>query len=168
MAQITFQGNPIHIVGELPPSGEPAPAFTLVDTDLQEKTLEDFEGHALILNIFPSLDTGVCAASVRQFNERAADLEGAEILNVSLDLPFAQARFCGAEDIEDAQALSGFRNPEFGTDWGVVMTDGPFRGLYSRAVVVLDADHDVIYTEQVPAIGQEPDYEAALAALAGE
>jgi thiol peroxidase len=164
MAEITFRGNPIHTVGELPAVGSPAPAFTLAGLDLSEVTLGDFAGQSVVLNIFPSIDTAVCATSVRTFNERAAALEGTKVLNVSADLPFAMGRFCGAEGIENVDSASGFRS-DFGETYGVRISEGPLAGLMSRAVVVVDGDGVVTYTEQVPEIGQEPDYDSALAAL---
>jgi thiol peroxidase len=164
MAEITFRGNPLHTVGELPAVGSPAPAFTLAGTDLSDVSLGDFAGQNVVLNIFPSIDTAVCAASVRTFNERAAALEGTKVLNVSADLPFAMGRFCGAEGIENVDSASAFRS-DFGETYGVRISEGPLAGLMSRAVVVVDGDGVVAYTEQVPEIGQEPDYDSALAAL---
>ena len=163
MAQITLQGNPIHTRGDLPARGTPAPDFRPADTALAEKSLGDFPGKK-VLNIFPSLDTPVCAVSVRQFNQRAAGREGVSVLNVSADLPFAHKRFCAAEGIEGAVNLSTFRST-FGRDYNLDIVDGPLAGLCSRAVLVLDEDNRVVYGEQVPEIAQEPDYEAALAAL---
>ena len=163
MAQITLRGNPINTVGELPAVGSPAPGFTLVGTDLGTVGDDQFRGKPVLLNIFPSVDTPVCAASVRTFNERAAAAGGA-VLCVSNDLAFAQKRFCGAEDIENVTPASAFRD-SFGDDYGVKITDGPMAGLLARAVVVIGADGNVTYTELVPEIGQEPDYDAALAAL---
>ncbi|QDG49616.1 thiol peroxidase [Persicimonas caeni] len=162
MATITLGGEEIQTVGELPAVGEAAPAFTLTNTDLQDVSFEDVDADFIVLNIFPSIDTGVCQASVREFNERAADLDGVEVLCVSADLPFAHKRFCGAEGIEGVAGMSTFRS-DFGTAWGVEIADGAFAGLLSRAVVVLDADGKVVHTEQVAEIGEEPDYEAALA-----
>ena len=164
MAEITLRGNPIHTIGDLPAVGSPAPAFTLTGGDLSDVTAGDFAGKSLVLNIFPSIDTGVCAASVRAFNEKAGGRQDASVLNVSNDLPFAQTRFCGAEGIENVTSASAFRS-DFGSEYGVTITDGPLAGLLSRAVVVVDPDGVVSYTEQVPEIGQEPDYDAALAAL---
>ncbi len=164
MAEITLRGNTIHTVGELPAVGSPAPAFTLTGGTLGDVTPGDFEGKQLVLNIFPSIDTGVCQASVRAFNERACGRDDVAVLNVSADLPFAQARFCGAEGIENVTSGSTFRSG-FGADYGVTIADGPMAGLMSRAVVVIDGDGVVTYTEQVPEIAQEPDYDAALAAL---
>lgn len=165
MTQITFKGNPVNTHGELPEVGSNAPAFELVGTDLAPVKSSDFKGRKLVLNIFPSLDTGVCATSVRTFNERAAGLEGTTVLCVSRDLPFAQARFCGAEGIENVVVASDFRGT-LGEDYGVTLIDGPLEGLQSRAVIVLDENGRVVYTEQVPEISQEPDYDAAFAALA--
>ena len=164
MADITFQGNPITTVGNLPDKGAQAPAFTLVGTDLSDVELKDFAGKQLVINIFPSIDTGVCQASVRAFNEKAGGRDNTAVLNVSKDLPFAQERFCAAEGIDNVVSASAFRS-SFGEDYGVTMTAGPLKGLLSRAVVVVDAEGSVVYTEQVPEIGQEPDYEAALGAL---
>jgi thiol peroxidase len=163
MAQITLRGNPFNTVGELPAVGTPAPDFTLTGTDLAAVSNADYSGKALLLNIFPSVDTPVCAASVRTFNERAAET-GIAVLCVSNDLPFAQSRFCGAEDIENVKTASGFRD-SFGADYGITIADGPFAGLLGRAVVVVGADGNVTYTELVPEVGQEPNYDAALAAL---
>ena len=165
MAKITLKGNPIKTVGKLPKTGKKAPGFKLVATDLSEKKLKDFKGKKVLLNITPSLDTGVCAASLRKFNEEGAKLENTVVINVSADLPFAQARFCGAEGIDNAITLSTFRNKKFGKKYGVTIKTGPMKGLLSRAVVVVDEDGKVIYTEQVPEIVEEPNYEAALAAL---
>ena len=163
MAQITLRGNPINTVGELPSVGSPAPAFTLTGTDLGTVTSEDSRGKALLLNIFPSVDTPVCATSVRTFNERVAE-SGAAVLCVSNDLPFAQNRFCGAEGIDNVKPASAFRD-SFGADYGITITDGPMAGLLGRAVVVIGTDGNVAYSELVPEIAEEPDYDAALAAL---
>lgn len=162
--ETAFESNPVHTIGNLPDRGQSAPAVDLVATDLSAVSLEDFAGQRVVLNIFPSLDTGVCAASVRRFNELAASLANTAVVCVSADLPFAQARFCGAEGIENVTTGSAFRS-SFGDDWGVRMTDGPLEGLLARAVVVLDADHTVTYTQLVPEITEEPDYDAAVAAL---
>jgi thiol peroxidase len=164
MAQITLRGNPINTVGELPAVGSPAPAFTLTGINLSPITKDQFSGKPVVLNIFPSVDTPVCATSVRTFNERAA-ASGATVLCVSNDLPFAFARFCGAEGIENVQTGSSFRD-SFGEDYGVSLVDGPMAGLLARAIVVIGADGNVTYTELVPEIAQEPDYDAALAAVA--
>lgn len=166
MAQITFKGNPVSTCGELPAVGSKAPAFTLTGSDLSDFDGESLRGRRVILNIFPSLDTPVCAASVRRFNEAAAKLDNVAVVCVSADLPFAHGRFCGAEGIDRVRSASTFRNPEFGRGYGVTIAEGPLAGLLSRAVVVLDENGKVIYTEQAPEIAQEPDYEAALAALA--
>lgn len=163
MAQITFRGNPISTVGELPAVGSPAPGFTLTGSDLGAVSSEQYSGKAVLLNIFPSVDTPVCATSVRTFNERAA-ASGVSVLCVSNDLPFAQSRFCSAEGIENVTTASAFRD-SFGTDYGITIADGPFAGLLGRAVVVIGADGNVAYSELVPEIAQEPDYDAALAAL---
>ncbi|CAN5871070.1 thiol peroxidase [soil metagenome] len=163
MAQITLKGNPINTVGELPAVGAPAPSFTLTGTDLGAVSSDQFSDKPVLLNIFPSVDTPVCATSVRTFNERAA-ASGVAVLCVSNDLPFAQKRFCGAEGIENVTTASGFRD-SFGKDYGITIADGPMAGLLGRAVVVIGADGNVAYSELVPEIAQEPDYEAALAAL---
>jgi thiol peroxidase len=164
MAEITLRGNPIHTSGELPAVGSPAPAFTLTGGNLADVTAADFAGKSVVLNIFPSIDTGVCQASVRAFNEKAGSRDDAVVLNVSADLPFAQSRFCGAEGIENVTVGSSFRST-FGTDYGVTMVDGGMRGLLARSVVVVDTDGRVLHTQMVPDIGIEPDYEAAVAAL---
>lgn len=165
MASITLKGNPISTVGDLPAVGTKAPAFKLVTTSLQDVSLAHYSGKTVILNIFPSVDTGICAMSVRRFNADAAGKDGTVVLCVSADLPFAHKRFCGAEGIEGVVSASTLRDPEFGARWGVQIATGPMAGLMSRAVVVLNADGQVVYTEQVPEIVQEPDYAAALAAL---
>lgn len=165
MATITLEGNEIQTVGELPAVGSEAPAFTLTNTKLGDASLSDFAGKNVILNIFPSIDTGVCAESTRRFNAAAASLDNTTVLCVSADLPFALSRFCGAEDLMNVITLSTFRSPAFGDDYGVRITDGPIAGLMSRAVVVIGEDGKVIYTEQVPEITQEPDYDAALNSL---
>lgn len=165
MTKITFKGNPINTVGTLPAIGKPAPDFTLTKTDLNEVSLKDFRGKKVILNIFPSLDTPTCAMSVRKFNEEAARLKNTVVLCISADLPFAQQRFCGAEGLKNVIPLSVFRHPEFGKNYGVLIIDGPLAGLLSRAVVIIDETGKIIYTQQVPEITQEPDYQSALAAL---
>lgn len=164
MTQITFQGNPIQTVGELPSTGNTAAEFTLAKQDLSDAALSDYAGKRVVLNIFPSIDTGVCATSVRTFNSKAAALENTVVLCVSIDLPFALGRFCGAEGIENVETVSAFRS-SFGKDYGVAIDGGPLDTLLSRAVVVIDEKGEVIYTEQVPEIGDEPNYDAALAAL---
>ncbi|MGC8773688.1 MAG: thiol peroxidase [Chlorobaculum sp.] len=166
MATITLKGNSIHTSGELPAVGSQLPAFCLVKSDLSEVSPADFAGKKLVLNIFPSLDTAVCAASVRRFNKEAGERGDAVVLCISADLPFAQGRFCTTEGLENVVSLSVFRSPEFGADYGLVITDGPLKGLLSRAVIVADASGKVLYCEQVPEIVQEPDYDKALAALA--
>ena len=167
MANITLGGKPVTTVGNLPEVGSHAPHFLLTGMDLRPVTSEDYHGKKkMVLNIFPSVDTGVCSASVRKFNENAASLDNTVVLCISMDLPFAMARFCGAEGIENVVMASGFRDGgKFGEDYGVMADTGGFAGLYSRAVVVVNEEGMVAYTEQVPEIGQEPNYEAALAAL---
>lgn len=165
MASITLGGNPIQTTGELPQTGSTAPAFTLVKTDLSSASLADFAGKKVVLNIFPSIDTGTCAQSVRTFNEKASKLENTTVLCISKDLPFAQKRFCGAEGLENVVNLSDFKTGEFGKNYGLDIMDGPLAGLHSRVVIVLDEKGTVVYSEQVGEIAAEPDYEAALAAL---
>lgn len=171
MATITLKGNQIHSSGELPKVGLKAPSFSLTGGDLKDQSLHDFAGKVKILNIVPSLDTGVCATSARRFDAEIAKLAGAVLLNVSRDLPFAASRFCKAEGIANIVTLSEMRDRKFGKDYGVEIVDGPLAGVLARAVVVLDAKDTVVYTEQVPEIAQEPDYgkalEAAKQALAG-
>lgn len=164
MAEITFHENPAHTVGSLPAIGSELKDFSLVGADLAEKSLADFKGKKLILSIFPSIDTGVCQAAARRFNEAASSLDNAVVLNISRDLPFAQKRFCGAEGLNNVVNLSDFRG-SFGEDYGVTLTDSPLKGLLSRAVIVADENGKVVYTQQVPEITQEPDYAAALGAL---
>ncbi|MGW4164686.1 thiol peroxidase [Streptomyces sp. NPDC004788] len=165
MAQVALKGNPVTVDGVLPAQGTDAPAFTLVGEGLADKSLKDFAGKRKVLNIFPSVDTPTCAASVRAFNEKAAELDNTVVLCISADLPFAQARFCGAEGLENVQNLSTFRGREFHTDYGVAIADGALAGLTARAVVVLDENDKVLHTELVNEISQEPNYEAALAVL---
>ena len=165
MTSVTFHGSPAHTIGELPAVGSKAPAFELVGADLSSLTSASLAGRRVVLNIFPSVDTGVCATSVREFNKRASGLTNTTVVCVSKDLPFAQARFCGAEGLDDVVTASAFRST-FGEDYGVTLTDSPLAGLLSRAVVVLDGDATVLYTQQVPEVGEEPDYEAAVATLA--
>lgn len=162
MATITLEGNEIHTVGELPTVGSDAPAFTLTNADLGSTTLADYSGKKIVLNIFPSIDTGVCAESTRRFNSAAGSLDNTVVLCISADLPFALSRFCGAENLDNVITLSTFRNPEFGDDYGVRISDSPLAGLMSRAVVIIGQDGKIAYTEQVPEIVQEPDYDAAL------
>lgn len=164
MAQITLKGNPINTAGELPTVGSTAPAFTLVAGDLSEVTLSDYAGKTIVVNIVPSFDTGICAASVKEFNQRAAEAN-CTIVNVSADLPFAQKRFCEAEGVDNVVNLSNFRCSEFGKDYGITITDGPMKGLLGRAVVVINGDHEIVYTELVPEIVQEPNYDAAMGAI---
>lgn len=163
MATTHMKSTPVQTVGDLPEVGAPAPDFTLIGADLSPVTLQELRGRRVILNVFPSLDTGVCAASVREFNSRATDLEDTTVLAVSADLPFAAARFCSAEGIENVRSGSVFRS-SFGDDYGVTMVDGPLEGLLARAVVVVDAEGVVRHAQLVPEITEEPDYEAALAA----
>ena len=165
MATIALKGNPIHTAGTLPETGKPAPDFLLTKTDLSDISLSGFAGKKIVLNIFPSLDTAVCATSVRKFNAEAEKLPGTVVLCVSKDLPFAHARFCAAEGLANVISASEMRNGNFGHHYGVLITDGPLAGLLSRAVVVIDEKGFVIYGEQVPDIVQEPDYKAALASL---
>ncbi|HQV37193.1 MAG TPA: thiol peroxidase [Flavobacterium sp.] len=165
MASITLGGNPIHTQGELPKAGSKAPDFNLIKTDLSSTSLSDYAGSKLVLNIFPSIDTGVCATSVRTFNQKASSLENTKVLCISRDLPFAQKRFCGAEGLENVENLSDFKTGSFGDAYGLTIVDGPLAGLHSRVVIVLDENGMVTYAEQVPEIAQEPNYELALAAL---
>ncbi|MDY3316128.1 thiol peroxidase [Riemerella anatipestifer] len=164
MAKLTLKGNEISSVGELPKLGETIKDFNLVASDLSEKTKSDFSGKRKVLNIFPSIDTGVCAASARKFNEEASKLENTVVINISRDLPFALGRFCAAEGLSNVETLSDFRS-NFGEDFGVTLLDSPLKGLLSRAVVITDENDKVIYTEQVSEITNEPNYEAALASL---
>lgn len=164
MATITFKGSPIQTAGELPAVGSSAPAFTLCNGDLEDLDLASFAGAPVILNIVPSLDTGVCQASARRFNEEAG-AKGVKVANISCDLPFAMGRFCSSEGLDNLVNLSTFRSPSFLKDYGVEIAEGPLRGLCSRAVVVVDASGTILYTEQVPEIAQEPDYDSALNAL---
>jgi len=162
MATTALGGNPVQTIGELPAVGSTAPSFELAGADFSAITLP--EGQRAVLNIFPSIDTGVCAASVRRFNELAAGLDNTTVINVSQDLPPALGRFCGAEGIDNVQVGSGFRS-SFGEDYGVRMTDGKLAGLFARSVVVVDTDGSVLHSQLVPEIGTEPDYDAAIAAL---
>lgn len=164
MATITLKGNEVHTLGELPAKGTELKDFTLVNADLAEKKLSDFAGKKKILNIFPSVDTGVCAASARKFNVEVSQLDNTVVINISKDLPFALGRFCAAEGLDNVETLSDFRG-HFGEDYEVTLKDSPLKGLLSRAVIVTDENNQVIYTEQVPEITQEPNYEQALAAL---
>ncbi len=165
MAQTALRGNAVNTSGDLPAVGSAAPGFSLTKGDLSPLNGADLAGKRVVLNIFPSVDTPTCATSVRTFNQRAAEVDNTEIVCVSADLPFAQGRFCGAEGIENVTTASTFRNPEFLADYGVGMVDGPLQGLCARAVVVIDESGNVAYTQLVPEIADEPDYDAALAAL---
>lgn len=165
MNQVKLQGNPVNVAGSFPQQGDKAPGFTLTNQDLEEKSLSDFSGKRKVLTINPSVDTGVCAATTRQFNEKASGLENTVVLAISADLPFAQARFCGAEGLDNVTSLSSFRHPEFQRDYGVDVQDGPMAGLCARAVVVLDENDKVIHSELVDEITEEPEYDKALAAL---
>lgn len=165
MATITLKGNPVHTTGELPKAGSQALDFELVKTDLSRVSLADFKGNRLILNVFPSIDTPTCAMSVRTFNKNASDLENTKVLCISRDLPFAQARFCGAEGIENVISLSDFENGKFGQDYGLNITDSPLKGLHSRAIVVIDQNGKVVYTEQVSEIADEPNYQKVFEVL---
>lgn len=161
MATITLKGNEIHTLGTLPEIGSSIDA-TFIATDLSEKKISDYQGKKIVLNIFPSIDTGVCAASVHNFNKEASKLENTVVLCVSRDLPFAMGRFCGAEGIKNVETLSDFKSGKFGKDTGLEITDGPLAGLHSRAIIVLNESGKVIYTEQVPEITEEPNYSKAL------
>jgi thiol peroxidase len=165
MAKVTLGGNPVHTSGTLPEIGSKAPEFQLTATDLAPKSLTDYTGHNLVLNVFPSVDTGTCATSIRAFNKAASTLENTKVLCISKDLPFAMARFCGAEGLDNVESLSDFKDGSFGKTYGLDFTDGAFEALLSRCVIVVDAEGKVIHTEQVSEIADEPNYEAALNAL---
>ena len=165
MANITLGGTPVKTIGELPEVGKKAPDFKLTGVDLTDVYLDDFSGECVVLNIFPSIDTDVCAQSVRTFNQQASALKNTKVLCISKDLPFAMKRFCGAEGLEDVVSLSDYKTGAFGTDYGVAFTTGPFETLLSRCIVVIDSNNQVVYTEQVNEIAEEPNYEAALKAL---
>ncbi len=165
MAQITFKGNPIHTAGNLPGVGKPAPDFVLTKDDLSDTSLKDFQGKRLVLNIFPSIDTPVCATSVRKFNEQASKLSNTSVLCISKDLPFAQKRFCASEGLSNVINASEYKNAGFSDAYKVKIVDGPLAGLFSRAVIVINEHGKVLYVEQVPEIAQEPDYAKALSAL---
>ena len=165
MAKVTLHEKPVTTVGELPQVGAKAPAFTLVGKDLGDVSLADYAGRTVVLNIFPRMDTSVCAESVRRFNAEASEFGKAAVLCVSMDLPFAQERFCGSEGLKNVVTLSAFRSPTFASEYGVGLTDGPIAGLLTRAVVVIDAEGVVRYAELVPEITQEPDYAAAIASM---
>ena len=168
MAIITFTGTTANTIGELPAPGTPAPDFKLTKRDLSSVSLEQFRGKKVILNIFPSVGTDTCAQSVRTFNREAAEITNAVVLCISKDLPFALSQFCGAEGIDGVQMLSDYKSNEFGEAYGVTFVDGPFEGLLARAVVVLNSDGEIVYTELVPSIGNEPNYKAALEAIQNE
>lgn len=165
MSSITLGGNPIHTNGELPAVGSKAADFNLIKIDLGTSSLADFAGSRLVFNIFPSIDTGTCAASVRKFNEKASTVSNTKVLCISRDLPFAQKRFCGAEGLENVINLSDFKDGSFGKNYGLEITDGPLAGLHSRVVLVVDENGTILYAEQVNEIADEPNYEAALAVL---
>jgi thiol peroxidase len=165
MATINFKGNPVHTAGNLPAVGSQAPDFRLTRTNLSDLSLSELKGKRVILNIYPSVDTGICAISTRRFNEEARNLDNTTVLCVSRDLPFAHGRFCTAEGLENVVSCSEYKDDSFSSAYGVRMTDGPMAGLHSRAVVVVDESGKVVYTEQVPEIVQEPDYKAALQSL---
>ncbi|WP_242132262.1 thiol peroxidase [Aestuariivivens marinum] len=165
MATLSLKGNTIHSKGELPKIGTQAPDFELAAADLSDKTLNDYKGFRVIMNIFHSIDTGTCAASVRQFNKEASKLNNTKILCISKDLPFAMARFCGAEGIDNVETLSDFRNGNFGESYNLTYVDGPIRGLLARSIIILDENGKILHTEQVQEVVEEPNYKAALAAL---
>ena len=165
MANITLSNNPTKTLGNLPKIGEAAKDFLLIGNDLQDITLNDFNGVRVVMNIFPSIETGVCASSVRNFNAKATSLSNTKVLCISRDLPFAQKRFCGAEGIENVIKLSDFVSGKFGKDYELTILEGKFANLLSRCIIVLDENHKVVYTEQVPEVASEPNYEAALAVL---
>lgn len=165
MATVSFKGNPVNTSGELPAVQSPAPSFTLTRTDLSDCTLDDFKGKTVVLNIFPSIDTPVCAASVRRFNKEASELENTVVLCISADLPFAHSRFCETEGLKDVVPASVFRSPEFGRSYGLTIENGPIRGLLARAIIILDGNGKIVYSQLVPDIASEPDYGAALAGL---
>ncbi|WP_017093476.1 thiol peroxidase [Vibrio splendidus] len=162
---ITFQGNPVSISGQIPKPNQVAPSFTLCDKDLNDLTLESLKGKNILLNIFPSIDTPVCATSVRTFNEKAANLDSTIVLCISADIPFAMNRFCGAEGIDNVKTASFFREPSFTEDFGVNLNEGALKGFSARAVIVINSEGVVKYSELVPEITTEPNYEAAMAAL---
>ncbi len=167
MPTVTLKGTPVHTKGNFTQTGHQAPDFTLVKSDLSELTLSSLKGKKVILNIFPSLGTAVCAMSVRKFNELATQIDNTVVLAISKDLPFAHARFCTTEGIKNVTGLSAFRNNTFGEDYGITLTDGPLAGLLARAVIVLDEQGKIIYAQLVPEITEEPDYEKALRSIKG-
>lgn len=165
MATVTFKGGPVHTVGNLPAVGNEAPNFKLTAGDLSDKSLSDYKGKKVVLNIFPSVDTGTCAASVRAFNQAAADLDNTVVLCISKDLPFAQGRFCAAEGLNNVITLSEYKDSNFSDTYQLKFADGPLAGLLSRVVITVDTDGKVLYEEQVAEVTEEPNYEAALASL---
>lgn len=165
MATVTLGGDTVHTSGQLPSVGAKAPDFSLTAIDLSTKTLSDYKGHNLVLNVFPSVDTGTCAQSIREFNKKASSLENTKVLCISKDLPFAMARFCGAEGLEDVVSLSDYKDGSFGKTYGLDFTDGAFDTLLSRCVIVINSDGIITHTQQVAEIADEPDYKSALAAL---
>lgn len=165
MSTVTFKGGKVNVEGQIPAVGSAAPDFTLVKNDLSEVSLKDLKGKTVILNIFPSIDTGVCAASVRHFNKDAANLANTVVLAISADLPFAAGRFCTTEGIQNVHPASVFRSPEFSKAYGVLMTDGPLKGLLARTVIIINPEGKISYTELIPEITEEPNYSAALAAV---
>jgi len=165
MAKVTLGGTPVETIGNLPKVGSKAPDFKLTDTELKDKSSSDFKDSRLVLNIFPSVDTGTCAQSVRTFNEKASQLDNTKVLCISKDLPFAMARFCGAEGLDNVISLSDYKTGQFGKDYGLAFSSGTFESLLSRCVVVIDKDGTVLYTEQVSEIANEPDYSSALSSL---
>lgn len=165
MANVTLGGTPVETIGNLPAVGSKAPSFMLTGTDLTDKSNSDFDGSRLVLNIFPSVDTGTCAQSIRTFNEKASQLENTKVLCISKDLPFAMARFCGAEGIENVESFSDYKTGKFGDDYGLTFTKGAFETLLSRCIVVIEADGTILHTEQVAEIADEPNYNAALDTL---
>lgn len=165
MANVTLGGTPVETIGNLPKVGSDAPNFKLTNTELTDKTYSDFKGKRLVLNVFPSVDTGTCAQSIRTFNKKASELENTTVLCISKDLPFAMARFCGAEGIENVVSLSDYKTGNFGKDYGLTFKTGAFESLLSRCIVVIDTDGTIMHTEQVSEIADEPNYDAALKAL---
>jgi thiol peroxidase len=166
MAKVTLGGTPVETIGNLPSVGSKAPGFELTTTDLSSKSQTDYNGSRLVLNIFPSVDTGTCAQSIRTFNEKASQLENTKVLCISKDLPFAMARFCGAEGIENVESLSDYKSGKFGDDYGLTFKSGAFETLLSRCIVVIDTDGTILHTEQVSEIADEPNYQSALSSLA--
>lgn len=168
METIYFKGEAVHTYGNVPVAGAKAPAFKLTDRNLKQLTEHDFDGKRIVLNVFPSLDTAVCAASVRRFNKEAAKFKDTIVLCVSMDLPFAMSRFCTAEGIDNVTPVSAFRSYEFGKDYGLTMTDGPLAGLLARAVIIIDSNRNVIYSDLVEEITHEPDYDGAIYVLTND